>query len=77
MKTVLLIKGGRPAPTVLKDYLRAAGGKFVTLLPIDEQLDDLVLQTDAVLLFSPAWSNGAYLSAGELWQGLVRISRRD
>lgn len=67
MKTVLLIKGGRPAPTVLKDYLRAAGGEFQTLLPINEQLDCLIEQTDAVLLFSPAWSNGAYLSAGELW----------
>lgn len=67
MKTILLIKGGRPAPTVLKDYIEAANGKFQTLLPINEQLDDLIQQTDAVLLFSPAWSNGAYLSAGELW----------
>jgi hypothetical protein len=67
MKTVLLIKGGRPAPTVLKNYLRSAGGIFQTLLPINENLDKAVLQTDAVLLFSPAWNNGAYLSTGELW----------
>lgn len=66
MKSVLLIKGKRPVPSVLTNFFSAAQTKLLTLDSFDN-LAEKVQNTEAVLLFSPAWNGGAYLSGSELW----------